>query len=73
MTEQIVTLSEKRPIIRRDIDTGNMEAGFICEDGTYVKDMEIRDAIDIDAFLEKYDIEVLRSWKGRGAILCETN
>ena len=22
--------------------------------------------------LEKYDIEVLRSWKGRGAILCET-
>ena len=25
------------------------------------------------AVLEKYDIEVLRSWKGRGAILCETN
>lgn len=24
------------------------------------------------AVLEKYDIEVLRSWKGRGAILCET-
>ena len=24
------------------------------------------------AILEKYDIEVLRSWKGRGAILCET-
>ena len=24
------------------------------------------------ALLEKYDIEVLRSWKGRGAILCET-
>ena len=24
------------------------------------------------AVLEKYDIEVLRSWKGRSAILCET-
>lgn len=24
------------------------------------------------AVLEKYDIEVLRSWKGRGAILCDT-
>ena len=24
------------------------------------------------AVLEKYDLEVLRSWKGRGAILCET-
>lgn len=24
------------------------------------------------SILEKYDIEVLRSWKGRGAILCET-
>lgn len=26
----------------------------------------------VPAVLEKYDIEVLRSWKGRGTILCET-
>ena len=25
------------------------------------------------SLLENYDIEVLRTWKGRGALLCETN
>ena len=34
-------------------------------EGTIVNDRAL-------AVLEKYDIEVLRSWKGRGAILCET-
>ena len=35
--------------------------------------MEGRDVNDKTlAVLEKYDIEVLRSWKGRSAILCET-
>ena len=34
-------------------------------EGTIVNDKVL-------ALLEKYDIEVLRSWKGRGAILCET-
>ena len=38
--------------------SGNVE-------GTIVNDRVL-------AVLEKYDIEVLRSWKGRGAILCET-
>ena len=41
-----------------DILSGNVE-------GTIVNDRVL-------AVLEKYDIEVLRSWKGRGAILCET-
>ena len=34
-------------------------------EGTIVNDRTL-------AVLEKYDLEVLRSWKGRGAILCET-
>lgn len=38
--------------------SGNVE-------GTIVNDRTL-------AVLEKYDLEVLRSWKGRGAILCET-
>ena len=38
--------------------SGNVE-------GTIVNDRAL-------AVLEKYDLEVLRSWKGRGAILCET-
>ena len=25
------------------------------------------------SLLENYEIEVLRTWKGRGAVLCETN
>ena len=25
------------------------------------------------SLLDNYDIEVLRTWKGRGAILCETS
>ena len=41
-----------------DILSGNVE-------GTIVNDRAL-------AVLEKYDIEVLRSWKGRSAILCET-
>ena len=35
-------------------------------EGTIVNDRAL-------GVLEKYDIEVLRSWKGRSAILCETN
>ena len=35
--------------------------------------MEGRDVNDKTlAVLEKYDVEVFRSWKGRSAILCET-
>lgn len=47
----------KRPIIVRS--NNGMMAGFIGNDGSFERDMFIRNERDIDTFMDKYELSIV--------------
>lgn len=55
-----IEIANKKPIIRKSQDTGEMVAGFLDpETGVFEVAMEICDERDIDEFLDQYDLSVV--------------
>lgn len=55
-----IEIANKKPIIRKSQDTGEMVAGFLNpETGVFEVAMEISDERDIDEFLDQYDLSVV--------------
>lgn len=55
-----IEIANKKPIIRKSQDTGEMVAGFLDpETGVFEVAMEISDERDIDEFLDQYDLSVV--------------
>ena len=55
-----IEIANKKPIIRKSQDTGEMVAGFLNpETGVFEVVMEINEDRDIDEFLDEYDLSVV--------------
>ncbi len=55
-----IEIANKKPLIRKNQETGEMVAGFLePETGMFEVAMEIKDERDIDEFLDRYDLSVV--------------
>lgn len=55
-----INVRNKKPMIRKNMATGEMAAGFLDpQTGVFELAMEISDDRDIDTFLEEYDLSVV--------------
>lgn len=55
-----INVRNKKPMIRKNVATGEMAAGFLDpQTGVFELVMEVSDERDIDTFLEEYDLSVV--------------
>lgn len=58
--DNILYNPKKFPLIKKNMATGQMVAGFLNkETGIFTVDMDIDDEKDIDVFIEKYQLPVV--------------